>query len=105
MLSMYSDLKYCTMIDNAKIIQSKTKRIYDGLTVYENWDWIVRLEFYADDSDQSFPCSGTVIHRNFVITSADCCNEKDFVKMNFKEFEFITLSPHKRRIKSVLIRF
>ena len=81
--SLFSDLEYCSMIDNAKIIQSKIQRVYDGLAVSENWDWIVRLEFFANN--QMNLCSGTVIHKNFVLTSADCCIEKDFVKMNFKE--------------------
>ena len=77
------------MLQNSKTLKSKNSRIVNGLTVRDSWEWIVRLQFFLDDSDSSYTCGGTVIHRNFVLTAAHCCSEKDYVIMNFKVFNSI----------------
>ena len=75
------------MLDNSKSIQSRNRRVVNGLIVHDAWEWIVRLEFLNDFSDLSNLCAGTVIHRNFVLTAAHCCFGKDYVILTFKECE------------------
>lgn len=74
------------MLQNAKTVRSRRRRVVNGLTVRDSWNWIVRLEFLTKESDLSSLCGGTVVHRNFVLTAAHCCFKKDSVIMNFKEF-------------------
>ena len=83
----YVDIKYCSMNENAKILKSKNKRIINGHAVRDDWDWIVRLEFYTSGYGYGQLCGGTVVHRYFVLTAAHCCIGKHFVKMNFKEIK------------------
>ena len=73
------------MLQNSRIVRSRNRRVVNGKAVQNNWDWIVRLEFLTDDSDLANLCGGTVIHRNFILTAAHCCIEKDYVIINFKE--------------------
>ena len=75
------------MLENSKIVKSKNRRVVNGIAVRDSWEWIVRLEFLKNDSDRAFLCAGTVIHRNFVLTAAHCCINKDYVIMNFKEIQ------------------
>ena len=74
------------MLDNTKIIKTRKRRVVNGVPVEFSWDWIVRLDFFTDQSsDQSSLCSGTVIHRNFILTAGHCCRGKDSVLMTFKD--------------------
>ena len=73
------------MLQNSKILKTKNRRVVNGLTVKESWDWLVRLEFLTDGSDLSSLCGGTVIHRYFILTAAHCCIGKNSVIMYFKE--------------------
>ena len=93
-------LQYCSMLDNSKTIKSRNRRVVNGMTVRESWDWIVRLEFLTDDSDLSSLCGGTVIHRNFVLTAAHCCIGKDYVIMNFKDKSRRLMGTDQFQIKS-----
>ena len=83
---LISDLEYCSMLDNTKIIKTRNRRVVNGVPVESSWDWIVRLDFFINQSsDQSSLCSGTVIHRNFILTAGHCCRGKDSVLMTFKD--------------------
>lgn len=73
------------MLHNNKILQIKNRRVVNGLTAQESWNWLVRLEFLVDGSDLSSLCGGTVIHRYFILTAAHCCIGKNSVVMYFKE--------------------
>ena len=73
------------MLQNAEHIKVRNRRVVNGLTVRDSWDWIVRLEFLTYESDMAFLCGGTVIHRNFVLTAAHCCIGRDYVILTFKE--------------------
>ena len=77
------------MLENSKIVKSRNRRVVNGISVRDSWEWIVRLEFLTNHSNLASLCGGTVIHRNFVLTAAHCCIKKDFVIMNFKEIELI----------------
>ena len=72
------------MLQNAETVRTRNRRVVNGMSVRESWDWIVRLEFLTDKSDMAFLCGGTVIHRNFVLTAAHCCIDRDYVVMTFK---------------------
>ena len=82
------------------MIKSRNRRVVNGLTVRESWDWIVRLEFLTDWSERSSLCGGTVIHRNFVLTAAHCCVDRDFVIMNFKDKSRRTIGTKEFQLKS-----
>ena len=79
------------MLENSKIVRSRNRRVVNGIATRDSWEWIVRLEFLTNDSDLASLCGGTVIHRNFVLTAAHCCVSKDYVIMNFKEIELISV--------------
>ena len=72
------------MLQNSKIVQSRNRRVVNGMPVRDSWDWIVRLHFLTDGSDLSSLCSGTIIHRHFILTAAHCCIDKNSVIINFK---------------------
>ena len=89
------------MLENSKSVKSRNRRVVNGLAVNKSWDWIVRLEFFTNDSSLSSLCGGTVIHRNFVLTAGHCCAGKDSVLMSFKESIFLlnrTLNVEARKI-------
>ena len=75
------------MLENSRTIHSRSRRIVNGMPVRHSWDWIVRLEFYTDNSDRASLCGGTIIHRNLILTAAHCCINKDSVVINFKEIK------------------
>ena len=75
------------MLENSKIVKSRNRRVVNGIAVRDSWEWIVRLEFLTNDSNLASICSGTVIHRNFILTAGHCCINKDYVIMNFKEIK------------------
>ena len=72
------------MILNSKTLK-RTRRVVNGLAVQNSWTWIVRLEFLTDNDKISYPCGGTVIHKNFVLTAAHCCFGQSYALLNFKE--------------------
>ena len=83
------------MLENSKLVKSRSRRVVNGEPVRESWDWIVRLEFLTEYNAVSSLCGGTVIQKNFILTAAHCCIEKDSVLINFKELHYkVTFFKH-----------
>ena len=48
------------MLENSKTVKSRNRRVVNGLAVINSWDWLVRLEFFSDNSNIGSLCGGTV---------------------------------------------
>ena len=73
------------MLKNRNSVKSRNRRVVNGVTVQDSWEWIVRLDFFTEFNHKSSLCSGTVVHRHFILTAAHCCDGKHSVLMTFKE--------------------
>ena len=58
------------VVQNSRIVSGTA---IDGATV--QMAWVVRLEF-ADSNGNIQRCAGTVVHRNWILTTRDCCQVK-----------------------------
>ena len=58
------------IVQNSRIVSGTT---IDGATV--QMAWVVRLEF-ADSNGNIQRCAGTVVHRNWILTTRNCCQVK-----------------------------
>ena len=56
----FTDLQYCSMLENSKTVKSRNRRVVNGLAVINSWDWLVRLEFFSENSNIGSLCGGTV---------------------------------------------
>ena len=59
-LLFFTDLQYCSMLENSKTVKSRNRRVVNGLAVTNSWDWLVRLEFFSENSNIGSLCGGTV---------------------------------------------
>ena len=48
------------MLENSKTVKSRNRRVVNGLAVINSWDWLVRLEFFSENSNIASLCGGTV---------------------------------------------
>ena len=48
------------MLENSKTVKSRNRRVVNGLAVINSWDWLVRLEFFSENSNIGSLCGGTV---------------------------------------------
>ena len=58
------------VVQNSRIVSGTA---IDGATV--QMAWVVRLEF-SDSNGNVQRCAGTVLHRNWILTTQDCCQVK-----------------------------
>ena len=58
------------IVQNSRIVSGTT---IDGATV--QMAWVFRLEF-ADSNGNIQRCAGTVVHRNWILTTRNCCQVK-----------------------------
>ena len=87
------------MLENRNSVKSRNRRVVNGVNVQDSWEWIVRLDFFTEFNDKSSLCGGTVIHRNYVLTAAHCCEGKNSVLMTFKENKLKNFQDIKKHFK------
>ena len=83
-------LDVLTLPDGPSQIHSKlschtegTSRVVGGYTAKQyTWRWIVKFK--------NFGCAGTIIHPNFVVTAAHCCNGVGEANFDPATFAFYT---------------
>ena len=80
-LNCHSGLKFCDF-DHKRLRRSadddqvvKTSRVVSGTTVdgyTVKMPWVVRLEF-TPTTGNVVRCAGTVVHKNWILTTQECC--------------------------------
>lgn len=68
------------IVQNSRIVSGTA---IDGTTA--EMAWMVRLEF-TDSNGDIQRCAGTVVHKNWILTSQDCCQVK---KLKIKCFKWV----------------